>query len=138
MFFHGINYDYLLSQYPLLSPGLVASKLNQKQKEDREHLIEQYGFEPVHLLKSSTLFNIRDCIRTCFKYGNLILMYDTLEMPSLQLSENEYGVKTIDVRQAKLILINQPKLVYKIKEKMKEKSIFLITNQSFSKGILIK
>lgn len=138
MFFHGIKYEYLLYQYPVLSPRLIALRENQKQIEDRKHLIERFGFEPVHLLESSKFFPVRECLKTCFNYGNIVFMFNYLKTPVLQLSENEVGVPVIDVRKARILFIDQPNLIDKTKRIFKDKPIYLIIDgQNFSKAVLV-
>ena len=138
MFFHGIKYEYLLLQYPVLSPESILSRENQAQLKDRKHLIERFGFEPVHLLEASRSFPVRECLKTCFNYGNIVLMFSQLSTHPLQLSENEIGVRNLDVRKAKLIFINQPNLIDKVKNLFTDKQIYLIIDkQCFNKGLLI-
>ncbi|MGD9677444.1 MAG: hypothetical protein AB7V16_03620 [Vulcanibacillus sp.] len=138
MFFHGIKYEYLLFQYPVLSPELILSRENKEQLKDRKHLIERFGFEPVHLLQASGSFPVRKCLETCFKYGNIVFMFNNLSTSYLQLSENEIGVREIDVRRAKLIFINQPNLIDNVKKLFTDKKIYLVIDKEyFSKGLLI-
>jgi len=105
LFFHGIDFKYLIFQYPILSPKNTVGRKNKKQLEDREHLIERFGFEPVHFLKNNYDYPSSRCIYSCFNFGSVVIGFKELPMPILQLSKHEYGVTAIDVRTAELLFI---------------------------------
>lgn len=105
MFFHGMNYEYLLYQYPVLSPRLTILRQNNTQKLDRKHLLQRYGFEPVHFLESSPEYSVSECLEECFEFGDVVLVYNALPKPILQLSSHEVGVAVIDTREANYIAI---------------------------------
>lgn len=126
LFFHGIKYEHLLEQYPILNPLHPKTEDTTIQKSDREGLIELYGFEPIHLLKVSKNFPIKNCIKSCFVFGDVILIYHFLPKHILRLSENERGVSTIDVRNANKIIVYKKELIPKLKEFIKNKPIILV------------
>lgn len=105
MFFHGIDLKYLLYQYPILSPKNTVGRKNKKQLADREHLIERFGFEPVHFLENNYDYPFSECIYSCFNFGSVVIGFKELPMPILKLSVHEYGVSEIDVRTAELIFV---------------------------------
>ncbi len=129
MYFHGIYYHYLLYQYPVLSPRLTILRQNEKQRKDRKHLLERFGFEPVHFLESSNSYSKQECITSCFSFGNVIIAYKHLPLPMLQLSVHEVGVPVIDVRQADYIIVKQDKLIKDIRRICSNKPIFYLTNK---------
>ena len=116
MFCHGINYKHLLSQYPILSPRLTLMKQSKEQKLDRKHLIEQFGFEPVHFLETSTQYTFLHCLHACLEFGNVIFVYHQLPLPLLQLSPHEVGVPTIDTRKADYIFVKNSNLLKELKQ----------------------
>lgn len=107
MFFHGIHYQHLLYQFPILSPRLTVTRQNEGQNKDRIHLIKKFGFEPVHFLESSRDYPVMRCIENCFSFGNVVFALDDLPLPMLQLSKHEVGVPVADVRKAKLIFVGE-------------------------------
>jgi len=115
MFFHGIDYQYLLLQYPVLSPRLTISRQNREQQQDRKHLILQFGFEPVHFLESSPSYRIKECLQSCFSFGNIVFAFSTLSQPILQLSSHEVGVPVVDTRKAQFIFLQDYNLGHKVK-----------------------
>lgn len=123
MFFHGIDYQYLLYQFPILSPRLTVMRQNEDQNKDRVHLIKQFGFEPVHFLESSYDYSIKRCIEDCFSFGNVVFALDQLPLPMLQLSKHEVGVPVVDVRKAKLIFVHEYPLLSSLKRLFPDISI---------------
>lgn len=111
MFFHGIDYEYMLYQYPILSPRLSIMRQNKNQRLDRKHLLKKFGFEPVHFLESSKEFTIEQCLSSCFSFGNVVFAYDELGLPILQLSVNEVGVPVANLKKATLIFVQDKKLI---------------------------
>lgn len=103
MFFHGIYYQYIRMQYPILTPRRTLKDKNKKQLEDRKHLIEKFGLEPVHLLENSSNYSILNCLRSCFEFGDTIFVFERLSQPYWQLSRNEVAVPLIDLRAARWI-----------------------------------
>ena len=115
MFCHGIDLKYLLVQYPILSPRLTIMRQNKIQHLDRKHLIEQFGFEPVHFLETSSSFTLNQCIQSCLEFGEVIFVFQQLPLPMLQLSPHEVGIPTIDTRTADYIFLKDSHLVFKLK-----------------------
>jgi len=103
MFFHGIDFKYLEKEYPFIYPDFSVTSKKPKQLEDRRHLLERFGFEPVHLLESSKTYSMKHCIKECLNFGNVILAYGKLKEPLLQLSEHEIGVTYLDTRRCRYI-----------------------------------
>ena len=116
MFFHGIDYQYLLLQYPILSPRLTISHQNYKQQQDRKHLISQFGFEPVHFLESNKTYLAKQCLQSCFSFGNVVFAFSSLSQPLLQLSSHEVGVPVMDTRKANTIYLQDWRLGKGIKK----------------------
>jgi len=130
MFFHGISYPHLLSQFPILSPRLTILKQNKLQKQDREHLIEQFGFEPVHMLESSKSYTEQQCINACLEFGNVVFGFKKLSAPLLQLSEHEIGVPVVDVRKADVIYVKDLKNISKVRKIFPKTTIFYVNNHN--------
>lgn len=107
MFFHGIDLKYLLFQFPILNPKMTVGRKNKEQLADREHLIQKFGFEPVHFLENNYDYSFSECIYSCFNFGDIVLGFTQLPLPLLQLSKHEYGVPSIDVRTTKLLFIRE-------------------------------
>lgn len=104
MYFHGIDLKYLKQKFPYLYPESHVSAKNPEQLADRARLIEQFGFEPVHLLESSPDYSIRQCINACFRFGDIALAFSDISEPLIQLSEHEIGVPFIDARECRYIV----------------------------------
>lgn len=100
MYFHGIDYRFVELQYPVLSPRLTLRDKKPEQKEDRQHLFERFGLEPVHLLKSSKTYTVLECLRACFSFGDTVFAFHDLPLPTWKLSKHEFGVEAIDLRRA--------------------------------------
>ncbi|TCS83494.1 hypothetical protein [Tepidibacillus fermentans] len=132
MFFHGIDYQHLLIQFPVLSPRLTILQQNHSQKEDRKHLLEQFGFEPVHFLESSKTYSVKKCLNACFNFGNVIFAFSSLPQPLLQLSPHEVGVPVVDTRKAKAIFIQNRELINKIKRLYPQIPVFIMVKKMFS------
>lgn len=109
MFFHGIDFKYLKKGYPFLNPDSSVSTKKPKQLEDRKHLIERFGFEPVHLLESSQTYPMKKCIKECLGFGDVILAFVRLTEPLIQLSEHEIGVPFLDIRSCRYIFTSSEK-----------------------------
>ncbi|MFT9486932.1 MAG: hypothetical protein ACH0QD_06140 [Tepidibacillus sp.] len=135
MYFHGIDYEYLLYQYPVLSPRLTILRQNKTQQQDRQHLLERFGFEPVHFLESSASYSIQEAIQACSAFGNVIFVYHVLPFPMLQLSEHEVGVPTIDTREANWIFVNHYQLIDKIRPLYPNLPILFCKKQQYSNKI---
>lgn len=103
MFFHGIDYMYLKKQYPFLNPDSNISSKKSKQLKDRQHLVERFGYEPVHLLESTEKYPVKTCIKECLSFGEIVLAFGQVTEPLLQLSEHEIGVSYLDVRSCRYI-----------------------------------
>jgi len=128
VFLHGIPYHYLIYQYPILSPRRTILPQTKRQRKDRQHLIERFGFEPVHFLESGKTYSIGRCISSCFSFGNVILVYKKLPLPMLQLSPHEVGVPVVDARQADFIVIDHRSLINKVRKIFKNTPIFFSFN----------
>lgn len=120
MFFHGIDYEYAIKQYPILSPRMtVANKKTEEQLADRRHLIEQFGFEPVHLLESERNYSILSCILSCLSFGDTVFAFRNIPLPIWQLSVHEVAVPCLDLRQCRWIVtrnrVIRPHVIQKFK-----------------------
>lgn len=105
MFYHGINREYMYQQFPVLSPRRSVSQKNREQRLDRNHLIEKFGIEPIHLLESSNEYSSARCIRECLSFGDMVLEYTRLPDPLWQLSKHEVGTTVLDVREAEAVYV---------------------------------
>lgn len=126
LFFHGINYEYLEEQYPYLNPRIARKKQDFSQRQDSEKLIKQFGFEPVHFISSNEDYSISECLKICFKFGNVVLIYNYLPRLKIYLSKNEVGVPVIDVRNVNKLVIYEKKLIPKLRKFIKNTPIHLI------------
>lgn len=99
MFFHGIPFVHLVKQYPVLQ-AIDGPRKPPDKREDARRLIEHIGFEPVHLLRSSPQYPLRQCMRECLRYGDTVFAYTTVPFPRVQLSANEWGVRRLSLRAA--------------------------------------
>ncbi|MFV9511107.1 hypothetical protein [Tepidibacillus sp. LV47] len=132
MFFHGIDAEHLLIQYPILSPRLTIFRQNLVQKKDRKHLLEQFGFEPVHFLESSKTYSVKSCLNSCFAFGNVVFAFSSLPQPLLQLSSHEVGVPVVDTRKANAIFIQNRDLVNEMKRLYPNIPIIIVNSKRFS------
>lgn len=109
MFFHGIPFIYLVRQYPVLNPASSFRSKSPAKRADARGLIRSIGFEPVHLLRSSSTYPIRRCLEECFRYGDIVFAFESIPYPRIQLSEHEWGIPTLDLRRAAWICVNGEK-----------------------------
>lgn len=100
MFFHGIHWEYVKREYPVLSPRRTVSKKKQEQWLDRIHLIQQFGIEPIHLLEADETYPAWRCIAECYAFGDTVFAFETLTSPLWQLSRHEVGVEVLDLRKS--------------------------------------
>lgn len=129
LFFHGIDFKYVINQYPVLSPRCSTNGKTSEQLADRRHLIEQFGFEPVHLLESSgKSYPPSTCVKECLHYGGTVFSFSYLPIPYWQLSLHEIGVQTLDLRTCHSIYTLEPRWIKEIKNHFPNKPIFLIKN----------
>jgi len=98
MFFHGINWEYVIREYPVLSPRRTVSQKKQEQLLDRIHLIQQFGIEPIHLLEAADGYPEERCIQECLAFGDTVFAFQTLPLPMWQLSRHEVGIEVLDLR----------------------------------------
>ncbi|CAI8981564.1 transposase [Brevibacillus sp. IT-7CA2] len=99
MFYHGIMWEYVTREYPVLSPRRTARrKRGAEQLRDRIHLIEQFGLEPVHLLEADEQYDAVRCIQECLAFGDTVFAFDRVQVPMWQLSKHEIGVEILDLR----------------------------------------
>ncbi|MGG1661809.1 hypothetical protein [Brevibacillus sp. NRS-1366] len=103
MFYHGIKWEYVMREYPLLSPRRTVSKHRKEQALDRKHLLAQFGLEPVHLLEADKTYPHEHCIRECLEFGDTVFAFDRLDIPMWQLSSHEVGVEVLDLRSCMAI-----------------------------------
>ncbi len=98
MFFHGIDCQFVIKQYPVLSPRCHTYDKTGVQQADRQHLIRRFGFEPVHLLESNPVdYPAGECIRQCLRFGDTVFSFTRLLLPMWQLSRHEVGVPVLDL-----------------------------------------
>ncbi|PTM58199.1 hypothetical protein [Desmospora activa] len=100
MFFHGIPLVHLVKQAPVLSPSEKQWRQSPSRQRDARQLEELLGFEPVHLLRSSANYPRYRCIQECLQYGDTVWVFHDVGYPRVQLSEHEWGVQKLDMRQA--------------------------------------
>ncbi|MFD2369971.1 hypothetical protein ACFSO0_08335 [Brevibacillus sp. GCM10020057] len=98
MFYHGIKWEYVWKEYPLLSPRRTVRSKRQEQLLDRLHLLQQFGLEPIHLLEADETYPPERCIRECMAFGDTVFAFERLELPMWQLSSHEVGVEVLDLR----------------------------------------
>lgn len=104
MFFHGIDCQFVVKQYPVLSPRCHTYDRTRVQQADRRHLIRRFGFEPVHLLESNPVdYPAGECIRECLRFGDTVFSFSELPLPIWQLSRHEVGVQMLDLTSCHLI-----------------------------------
>lgn len=108
MFLHGIPFIYLTQQSPLLDPAKQKGKKSKAQQTDAQKLIQLIGFEPVHLLRSSSNYPLRICIEECLRYGDTVFSFLDLPYPRVQLSPHEWGVKSLSLLDASWVLTTRP------------------------------
>lgn len=105
MFFHGIPAQFVPGDL-YLSPRRTILNKGREQLQDRRGLIRRFGFEPVHLFESSPDFPVRECVRNCLRYGDVIFLFRSLPLPLWQISHHEIGVQTLDLQQAEVVLLS--------------------------------
>lgn len=108
LFVHGIPFRYVPFHYPVLTASRKTSIRSREQLDDARHLIEQFGFEPVHFLRPSNSFPLAACMESCFHFGDTLLFFNTLPFPRLQLSAHEWGVREVDMRNAYFVVSREP------------------------------
>lgn len=124
MFYHGINRKYVCQDYPILSPRRRASKKKREELADREHLIAQFGLEPVHLLEASADYPEERCLEACLRFGDTVFVFSALPDPLWQLSRHEVGVPILDLRTCTRIFVEKNDPI--IAELFPDKEICLI------------
>lgn len=103
MFYHGIKWEYVMREFPLLSPRRRTGKRGKEQRMDRLHLLQQFGLEPVHLLEADESYPDERCIRECLAFGDTVFAFERLSLPMWQLSRHEVGVEVLDLRTCSAI-----------------------------------
>ncbi|GED34843.1 MULTISPECIES: hypothetical protein [Brevibacillus] len=103
MFYHGIKWEYVSREYPLLSPRRTVNAKIEEQMLDRLHLIQQFGLEPIHLLEDDESYPPERCIQECLAFGDTVFMFKRLRLPMWQLSSHEVGVEVLDLRTCSYI-----------------------------------
>ncbi|RXT14660.1 hypothetical protein EIZ39_00115 [Ammoniphilus sp. CFH 90114] len=119
---------YLIKQFPFLNPNAHVSSKHRDQLKDRIHLIERFGLEPVHLLENSPDYPIRKCLKECFSFGDVVLAFQELSSPILQLSKHELGVTYLDVRHCDYVFVLEKKWLDFFKEVQLNKPIFVVND----------
>lgn len=109
LFVHGIPFYYIPWHFPILQSIYPASSLSREQVSDAKHLIEQFGFEPVHFLRTSANYPLSICMEECFRFGDTLLLFNTLPFPRLQLSAHEWAVREADIRQVYAVISRHPR-----------------------------
>lgn len=100
MFVHGIPFRYVPHHYPILTASHISQSRSHDQLKDAQHLIDQFGFEPVHFLRVQSHYSLRHCFEACFQYGDTLFVFNSLPFPRIQLSPHEWGVYQVDLRDA--------------------------------------
>ncbi|QRG70510.1 hypothetical protein [Brevibacillus choshinensis] len=108
MFYHGIKWEYVCREFPLLSPRRTVKNKKQEQLLDRLHLLQQFGLEPIHLLESDESYPPSRCIQECLAFGDTVFAFDRLSLPMWQLSSHEVGVEVLDLRTSVYIFTIAP------------------------------
>jgi hypothetical protein len=127
MFFHGIDFFYLKEQYPILSPRQSVGSKSKEQLADRQHLIERFGIEPVHLLEYwRGEYEGRNCLKSCFHFGNTVLAFSSISLPFWQLSRYEIGVPVLDVRNVRWIFYKEKRIGEELKDLFPGKKIIFV------------
>ncbi|MED0736400.1 hypothetical protein [Aneurinibacillus thermoaerophilus] len=127
MFFHGIPFRYLRLQYPVLSPRQSAGQKTAVQLSDRQHLIEQFGLEPIHLLEYwRNEYTLQDCLRACFAFGDVVLAFRELPLPIWQLSRHEVGVSALSLHRTRWIFILHPEYSEELRTMFPKVPIFAL------------
>lgn len=103
MFFHGIKWEYVIREYPVLSPRRTVRGKRKEQLLDRLHLLQMFGVEPIHLLEADAGYPPERCIKECLAFGDTVFAFERLCLPIWQLSSHEVGVEVLDVRSSVLI-----------------------------------
>ncbi|MFS0555215.1 hypothetical protein [Brevibacillus sp. 179-C9.3 HS] len=103
MFYHGIMWEYVTREYPVLSPRRTVRMRGKEQLLDRIHLFQQFGLEPVHLLEADEHYHAARCIQECLAFGDTVFAFDRIPFPMWQLSKHEIGVEVLDLRTCKAI-----------------------------------
>ncbi|MFE4199072.1 hypothetical protein [Aneurinibacillus aneurinilyticus] len=141
MFFHGIPLPYLRLQYPVLSPRQSAGKKSREQLNDRTHLIERFGLEPVHLLEyRRNDYTLQDCLEACFRFGDVVFAFRHVPLPIWQLSRHEIGVPALSLNRTRWIFTMRTEYRTELQAMFPAVPIFLLCEQkgkfcSFSKRV---
>jgi len=98
MFYHGIKWENVCREYPLLTPRRAIRSKRQEQLLDRLHLLQQFGLEPIHLLEADETYPPERCIQECLAFGDTVFAFARLSLPMWQLSRHEIGVEVLDLR----------------------------------------
>ncbi|MDA8352530.1 MAG: hypothetical protein M0Z65_04940 [Firmicutes bacterium] len=98
MYLHGIPFIHLIDQFPILSTEGRKQRKKPRQKEDARHLVQELGFEPIHLLRTSKDYPLVHCLKECLQYGDVVLAFSGVPFPRMQLSRHEWGLPHLDIR----------------------------------------
>ena len=126
MFFHGIDLKYLLKQYPILYPDGNVSTKRKEQLNDRNHLIQKFGFEPIHLLESNDQYSMKKCLKECIHFGEVVFAFKKLDSPIWQISLHEIAVPVLDVRTCHCIFTRKREVMEEIGKMFPDKPLFLV------------
>ncbi|GAB7388713.1 hypothetical protein BSNK01_25510 [Bacillaceae bacterium] len=127
MFFHGINVEYVENEFPVLAPRRsISQKKDAIQIQDRRHLLERFGLEPVHLLESEPgIYPVWRCVKECFRFGDVVFAFPTLPLPFWQLSRHEIGVPVLDLRHCAWLVVSAARAGQRIRRLFPGKRIFI-------------
>lgn len=133
MFFHGIDLRHIQMHYPILSPRQSVGCKSFEQLKDRKHLIERYGLEPVHLLEYwRGEYPLRNCLQSCFAFGDTVLAFSTIPLPFWQLSRYEIGVPVLNLRKVRWIFCKEPNNKSELASLFPGKKIFLVQEMALN------
>lgn len=133
MFFHGIHLRHLKLHYPVLSPRQSLGNKTKEQLLDRNHLIGKFGLEPVHLLEYwRGEYSLRDCLTSCFTFGDTVLAFSSIPLPFWQLSRFEIGVPVLDLRTVRWVFYRQPHLKQSLQVMFPNKKILFVQDSDLN------
>lgn len=133
MFFHGIHLKHLKLHYPVLSPRQSVGDKTKEQLSDRNHLMDTYGLEPVHLLEYwRGEYSLRDCLTSCFTFGDTVLAFPTIPLPFWQLSRYEVGVPVLDLRTVRWVFYREPNLRNSLHSLFPDKKLLFVQDSGLN------
>ncbi|MFT9849801.1 hypothetical protein [Aneurinibacillus sp. REN35] len=131
MFFHGIPLPFLRLQHPVLSSRTGTDSKTTEQISDREHLIQQFGIEPVHLLEYRRgEYTLQECLRACFEFGDVVLAFRYLPLPMWQISRHEVGVAALALHRTRWLFVMRADYIAELKQLFPDVPIFALHEQN--------